>query len=1042
MCWSKSLSCIMLSLCCSAAFVSSCDRFEGGGAGDGRIMDMVGIELELDGLDNYGDVKSILPEETIESKITDVTLASYDSEGDLLSALYFKDDLSGMSLYLSSKQSNNIYALVNMGDLTGAFPMSEDQVQDIEYRLDSYDEVAVKGIPMCGVMKGCSYVKDKPLTIAVERLFAKLNVRILHTGLSGSSSSTIYAYTLCNKSMYLRQANRRLLPFSDGGSAAMTGVDVMSESDYNPNLADYDAYEGSLGPGSWGPGMGYVQDTTIVLYVPENNQGVLLPGNSDPLSKIADNIADLDGKAYDKLCTYLEFNANKPSRGEGYGGDITYRCYLGEDNVSDFSIRRNTRYDVTMNFTDEGFHLDNWKVYKGEGWLDTRTLCFVDKSYVIYPGTTQNVMVHYNRYDTSLNTDSSGHSGDFGFEYDEESMRKAGLECEFMGNAKLTGSNGCNDHYLKVSASSSAKVGSAFPIKVSMSDGNMSDVAVLYVVEIGELKANWNFCPEYVSQAGELTVAGAVDGLLPLSVEISDPSVCKCEATGDKTFKLTAIGPGKADIVVSNSDGSQTCTTTVNIASPKLQVSDIFVALAPDGEVGKLDYYYLDSEGNPLTNIDYATYASLLMPVVSGSDYISFTPSQSSMDIYISRLYSNRNLINIGAYYNLSVKAKSCPGAGSHSLRAYIIDPFDDISMVYKGRLDDYTLFGFSSVPAVVRDYFADELSSEVNLRFDVPPVDADLAYVTSTFQPVWEADFSYSNGVYCSEYLASDGASSEGASVTLSQNQVYASTYHSAGRHNLDLNVKNRYSGESLSKTIGVFDVYVHTAIGASASFGSLVCSSPSGGVSGAPTVAGIYNSIAGYSYYSTTSSSKIWYMDVKMEYLTDVSKVYVFNRMQGGVSSNTNVLNGLDIVRPSVADGEVNLSNRLLYSVGVGAGQRVGICGEPYGMRKGVGTLLYRALSTYTYSGNLTDSELKYKFLGYDSKQGTALGSYSPCYTLHDMNLGSDMTINKVSKNNPYYFSPVSCSAYRDAYGNGYHVIHTLNAISPDSCGWINLL
>ena len=52
------------------------------------------------------------------------------------------------------------------------------------------------------------------------------------------------------------------------------------------------------------------------------------------------------------------------------------------------------------------------------------------------------------------------------------------------------------------------------------------------------------------------------------------------------------------------------------------------------------------------------------------------------------------------------------------------------------------------------------------------------------------------------------------------------------------------------------------------------------------------------------------------------------------------------------------------------------------------------------------------------------------------------SDMSNNTVSRNYPYYFSPVSCKAYRDASGNGYHVIHTLESIAPRTCGWINLL
>ena len=110
---------------------------------------------------------------------------------------------------------------------------------------------------------------------------------------------------------------------------------------------------------------------------------------------------------------------------------------------------------------------------------------------------------------------------------------------------------------------------------------------------------------------------------------------------------------------------------------------------------------------------------------------------------------------------------------------------------------------------------------------------------------------------------------------------------------------------------------------------------------------MAAVYNGVAGQSLYNVVSSDLIHYMDVSMKYLTDISGVYVFSQMKSGVSSHTNVMNALDIVRPSVADGEVNNSLRMMYSVCVDAGQRVSVCGEPYGMRKGSGGVLYRALS-----------------------------------------------------------------------------------------------
>jgi hypothetical protein len=56
--------------------------------------------------------------------------------------------------------------------------------------------------------------------------------------------------------------------------------------------------------------------------------------------------------------------------------------------------------------------------------------------------------------------------------------------------------------------------------------------------------------------------------------------------------------------------------------------------------------------------------------------------------------------------------------------------------------------------------------------------------------------------------------------------------------------------------------------------------------------------------------------------------------------------------------------------------------------------------------------------------------------------MNLGTDMQNNMIFSRSPYYFSPSSCGEYVDKQGRGYHVIHFLEEISPETCGWINLL
>ncbi len=1034
--WNKLLFKALLPLMVMSLLVSCLENPEGMEAGRSGTVE---VRLALEG---HEEVRSILPEKTIETMISDVTLASYDSDGRLVNTLYYNGADAAMDLYISGNGTCNVYALANMGDMTAGFTEDESGVENIVYMLGSYDVVAARGIPMCGSIKGCTYEEGKVVTIPLERLFAKLRARILHTGLTGSSPTSVSAYTLCNKSIYVRQANRRLRPFSQSGSAAEMVEDVMNKSDYNPDLADSEAYEGSIKQSNWGPGLGYFQDTTVVLYVPENVQGVLLPGNTDPLSKTADKISETDGKAYDQLCSYLEFTANKPAKGDGYGGEITYRCYLGEDNVSDFSIRRNLCYDLTMNFTDEGFLLDNWKVVKGDGWTDTRTLCFVEGPYVVYPGTTTDVLVHYNRFSTSLETDSTGPLSDWTYEYDEAAMKNAGLTCSFLGSTKVKGRRGYSDHCFRIVASSDAKVGEAFPIKVMMADGSGSDIAVVHVAEIGELSSAWDFKPEYVSQKGTLKLAGAVEALLPLTASVADPSVVSCERESDDTFVLTALHKGTTEVTFMNSDGSQTLTLSMAVKAPMLAVSDIYIALAPDGEPGYLDYHYLDDEGVPLTNVSAEAYSTYLKPVVNGCGYLTCVPEDTSLKMYLSRLYESGVLVGLGKYYDITIAASDCPDAGTHSMRAYVVNPFNGMPSSALKKLDDYTLFTLSATPAKVRSSFADENASWNDIRYEIPPVDADLSYVSSSLEPAWKDVFSNENGVFRSDYAHSDPKSSSGASVTVSRNTVYASTSHSAGRHDLKLNVTNRHSGEMISHTLGSLDVYVHTAIGAEASFGSLVCSYPSGGASSASTVAGIYNSVSGMSFYSPTSSAKIYYADVSMKYLTDVSRVFVFSEMERGNSSYQNVMNSLDIVRPSVGDGETDTSLRLLYSVGVGGGQRTAICGETYGMRKGIGPMLYRALSMETYSTTLTTNELNVRFLGYSDLQSGGLGTYAPCYTMHDMNKGSDMTANTVSKTSPYYFSPTSCSQYRDSSGQGYHVIHTLNAIASYTCGWINLL
>ena len=109
---------------------------------------------------------------------------------------------------------------------------------------------------------------------------------------------------------------------------------------------------------------------TIRLLVPENLQGDLLEGNDDPWQKVPSQLGE-EGDC----CTYLEIQARYRFEGMTIN-DLRYRIYLGEDNIRNFDIRRNTSYVVTLSLTDTNAVIaSSWKVTRGEV-DDSRVLAF------------------------------------------------------------------------------------------------------------------------------------------------------------------------------------------------------------------------------------------------------------------------------------------------------------------------------------------------------------------------------------------------------------------------------------------------------------------------------------------------------------------------------------------------------------------------------------------------------------------------------------------------------------------------------------------
>ena len=262
--------------------------------------------------------RSLLTAPDIETKKTAVTLAAY-AGGTLAASGHYPTGLDAMALNLEPNRTYTVYALVNMGDMTGSIPRSESELASLTYRIPSYTEgtesLAARGLPMAGKLTW----PGQGTTIPVERLLARVTAHLSCEW----EGAAIRSVRVCN-------LNRVLRPFGDA---------LMTE--------DWDEQEFHAGTGT--------ASGTFVFYVPENRQGTIdgIRTSREKSPDVNDEVRARSGRL-----TFLETTVE----GTGvYVGSIVYRSFLGRNAVSDFDIRRNARYDWTLRFLADGLQYDDWK---------------------------------------------------------------------------------------------------------------------------------------------------------------------------------------------------------------------------------------------------------------------------------------------------------------------------------------------------------------------------------------------------------------------------------------------------------------------------------------------------------------------------------------------------------------------------------------------------------------------------------------------------------------------------------------------------------
>lgn len=253
-----------------------------------------------------------------ESEINDIQLLVVDGGGG--TALYYYPDFDGgISIPLMTGRSYRITAAANIGESIGIEEMLG--LDNGTWRPD-IKGVAHNGIPMTGSSE--SFVvttEEQTVSIPVKRMLARIDFSVSRSRLDSPDGLSIKSVCLY-----------------DGSNGQ---YDHASEADLRS------LQEGSL----------------IQLYTYENLMGDLLPGNRDPWAKVPSSI----GKDADR-CSWLEVKCSY-TNGYACSNDITYRMYLGKDATSNFDVRRNTVYTLTLipSETEIGGSRGSWKI-SSSGW--------------------------------------------------------------------------------------------------------------------------------------------------------------------------------------------------------------------------------------------------------------------------------------------------------------------------------------------------------------------------------------------------------------------------------------------------------------------------------------------------------------------------------------------------------------------------------------------------------------------------------------------------------------------------------------------------
>ncbi len=542
------------------------------------------------------ETRSRLPESSeFEDLISNINFLAYDDgTGELVSSCYCAG--SELSVNIPKERTYHIFLLANMGDQTGKVPvnMKTPEFESFRYVIPGYEYMSANGIPMV-----CDIVTPwkSSLTLSLRRLLAKLEIRVDKSDIIASGGGGANSFR--NTRLMVERVAKALYPFAPGGSRAKGADDLFTGS------AVEQAYFGSAD---------LVTSETLVLYVPENMQGTLLPEGTSSMDKSESN-ASLSGE---DLCTYVQLEGVKDGTTDGVSGSLLYRFFPGTDkdqvSYNNFDLKGGLKYQIGLNLSWNGMYTTgNWKVERS-GWSDSRQIKISrekDKSYtsfLIYPLARGSegvpLYIFYSPHGEEYEAEGTGspHHFNGGWGFKMNPYTQVMPNTQVLSNSSVTvgfkrHTDYMTEHYITIPKS--AQAGHLESITYYTTDGLKNAILALNVVDpvIRYSPTSMEFAfSEYGYDSRRYISISSLSPVRPVNIEVytNDSSLITLgtfdKETGSVYVYWNNTNTGSSERSATVYLTSESCEVTASCVLTQQAKGGLVIGGEEDGGGGDIDY--------------------------------------------------------------------------------------------------------------------------------------------------------------------------------------------------------------------------------------------------------------------------------------------------------------------------------------------------------------------------------------------------------------------------------------------------------------------